>query len=101
VLLCRRHHRAIHDKRSHIQIHRPATGAVQFHFYAADGARLLATGDHCLAQAEVTKLPISAVADVSAVTGGAGSPFAPLNPTTRPDYREIAWFLAKHDPPGD
>jgi hypothetical protein len=101
VLLCRRHHRAIHDKRAYIQLHRPATGAVQFHFYTADGERLLVTGDRRLAQAEVTPLPMKAVADVSAVTSAASSPFAPVSPTARPDYREIAWFLAKHGPPGD
>jgi hypothetical protein len=101
VLLCRRHHRAIHDIRAYIQLHRPATGAVQFHFYTADGERLLVTGDRCLAEANVMPLPAKSVADVSAVTSAANSPFAPVSPTARPDYREIAWFLAKHGPPGD
>ncbi len=95
ILLCRRHHTLIHDKRASVCTHKPAQGAVQFHFYSADGERLLPTGDGCVANAGISVLPPANVAGVSAETSDQQSPFAPINPTTRVDYDEVAWVLGQ------
>ncbi len=99
ILLCRRHHTLIHDGRAHVSAHKPDQGAVQFHFHTPEGARILPTGDGCVARAEVTHIMPQDVADVTAVTLHGQSPFAPIEPTTRPDYDEIAWMLGQWDPP--
>jgi hypothetical protein len=93
ILLCRRHHSFIHEKRAFIEVVNPDQGAVQFRFCDAEGQPLLASRDAGLADADVVSLKPMAVANVTAVTSTEVSPFAPINPTARADYQEIAWYL--------
>ena len=98
ILLCRRHHRLVHEGQAQVRAEHPARGAVRFHFYTPEGCRIFVTGDGCLAQAEVTSLTPRDVANVSAVTSAEQSPLAPEYPTTRPDYHEIAHLLGVCEP---
>ena len=45
VLLCRRHHRVIHESKAEVAVVRPPRGAVQFRFVDASGAAIRATGE--------------------------------------------------------
>jgi hypothetical protein len=93
ILLCPRHHSYIHERNACIEVIKPDQGAVQFRFYDTQGQPLLASGDGVLAAADVVSLKPMAVANVTAVTSADVSPFAPINPTARADYQEIAWYL--------
>jgi hypothetical protein len=51
LLLCSRHHGAVHDGRFRVQVEHPERGAARFLFFSSDGTRLLPTGDQRLAKA--------------------------------------------------
>ena len=90
VLLCSRHHRLVHEKAFRLVAHQPEQGATQFHFYTSDGEKLAPVGEKL--GDNVRRLDVTAVTSVNA------SPLKPEEPSSRPDYQYIAWYLGTFVP---
>jgi hypothetical protein len=98
ILLCSRHHRYVHEGQFRVHAHHPAQGATQFRFYSAEGAELLPTGDQGLAR--IQPLPeVTAGTFTGSIDDGIyESPLRPMHPQARPDYHDIACYLANYVP---
>jgi hypothetical protein len=90
VLLCRRHHRMIHEDGFRISVEKPSTGATRFVFFHPSGQKIAPVQDDL--SGKVTPLHVTAVTSVRA------SPFAPIEYQARPDYDHIAWILGRYVP---
>ena len=86
VLLCRRHHRMVHEGSARIEVCK-SEGGESFRFYDHAGVYLPPTGERV---ADCVR-PL----DVTAVTSVETSPLKPMYATARPDYGHIAWVLAQ------
>jgi len=93
LLLCRRHHRAVHELGFRIDAEQPPKGATRFRFFTPDGAELPPVADD-LSQGNVVAL----VHHVTAETPPDPGALAPRLPQSRPDYGHINWVLTQFVP---
>jgi len=93
VLLCRRHHRAIHELGFCVETEQPAKGATRFRFFTPDGAELPPVAND-LRAGNVVAL----INRVSAETPPDPNTLTPRRPEARPDYSHINWVLTRFVP---
>ncbi len=92
ILLCRRHHRLIHEEGFKVRAHRPEQSTAQFRFYAPTGEFMPTTQD--IAPTPITPL------HVTAVTSKADAPLKTQFAQRRPNYHAIGLYLANDLSPG-
>ncbi len=97
VLLCTKHHTALHELGFRIEAVTPSKGATQFRFYDPQNNYLPPVADD-LSHGQVLALYSDSSAE-SRHQRTAKSPLAPNDPTSRPDYRHINWLLTNFYPP--
>ncbi len=97
VLLCTKHHTALHELGFRIEAVTPSKGATQFRFYDPHNNYLPPVADD-LSHGQVLRLYSNASAE-SRHQSITKSPLAPNNPTPRPDYHHINWLLTNFYPP--
>jgi len=93
LLLCQRHHRAVHELGFRIDAEQPPKGATRFRFFTPDGAELPPVADDLRVGAVV-----ALVDRVTAETPPDPGALAPRLPQSRPDYGHINWVLTQFVP---
>ena len=105
VLLCTKHHKALHELGFRIDVHTPKNGAARLRFFTPQGEYLPAVADNLsggqlvdfecsasICSASIREFDASAEARHPSLVA---APLAPINPTKTPDYGYINWSLTQ------